>query len=63
MTALETGGEVSLLGKWLPSVNASNGQTVRSAKRIAKSLALSEESYRKALEAFLQELRVKYEEI
>ncbi len=58
MTALETGGEVSLLGKWLPSVNASNGQTVRNAKRIAKSLALSEESYRKALTALRKRIRI-----
>ena len=36
LTAIENGGEVSLLGKWLPSVNASNDNTVRLAKMIAK---------------------------
>ena len=41
--------EVSLLAKWLPSVNASNGETVRNAKRIARCLGMSDSEYRKAL--------------
>lgn len=48
-SALENGGEVSLLAKWLPSVNASNKQTVLYAKKIAKHFGLNEASYRKAL--------------
>ena len=49
LKALNTDGQVSLLGKWLPSVNASNAETVRYGKMIAKALGLSEAEYRKAL--------------
>ena len=56
--ALETNGEVSLLGKWLPSVNASNKQTVANAKKIVKSLRLTEASYRKALTALRARIRI-----
>ncbi len=41
--------EVSLLAKWLPSVNASNSETVRKAKRTARYLGMSDETYRKTL--------------
>ena len=52
MTALRTGeGDVSLLAKWLPSVNASNTETVRNAKAIARALGLRKEDYRKTLSA------------
>ena len=49
--ALEAGGSVSLLAKWLPSVNASNPETVRMAKRIARALGMSDAQYRKTLSA------------
>lgn len=50
--ALETGeGEVSLLAKWLPSVNASHPGTVRSAKRVARALGMNDAQYRKTLSA------------
>ncbi|MEG1061250.1 MAG: DUF2828 family protein [Oscillospiraceae bacterium] len=42
-------GDVSLLAKWLPSVNASNAQTILSAKRIARSLGMDDAAYRKTL--------------
>lgn len=42
-------GDVSLLAKWLPSVNASNGETVRKAKRVARYLGMSDAAYRKTL--------------
>jgi len=45
----EKGGEVSLLAKWLPSVNASCGKTVRKAKLLAKNLGFTDEKYRKTL--------------
>ena len=49
LTALETDDEVSLLAKWLPSVNASNQETIRSAKQIAHRLGMSDAEYRKTL--------------
>lgn len=49
MTALSKDEPVSLLGKWLPSVNAHNQETVRRGKLMAKSLGLTEAQYRKAL--------------
>ena len=56
--ALEEGGEVSLLAKWLPSVNASNRDTVLYAKKIAKHFGLSDASYRKALVALRAHIRI-----
>lgn len=38
--------EVSLLAKWLPSVNASNKNTVMMGKKIAKYLNMSDKEYR-----------------
>lgn len=49
--ALEAGDAVSLLAKWLPSVNASNENTVRQAKRIARALGMNDAQYRKTLTA------------
>jgi hypothetical protein len=47
--ALAKDEPVSLLGKWLPSINAHNADTVRYGKIVAKSLGLSEQEYRRAL--------------
>lgn len=49
--ALEAGKqeEISLLGKWLPSINASNKNTIRYAKKIADYLKLDNKAYRKLL--------------
>lgn len=58
LAALEEGGEVSLLGKWLPSVNASNGETVKSAKRIARAFGMNDAAYRKALVALRAKIRI-----
>lgn len=49
--AMGEGNPVSLLGKWLPSVNASCKETIRLAKKIAKAFGLSEATYRKQLTA------------
>lgn len=49
MGALSRDESVSLLGKWMPSVNAHNADTVRLGKMMAKSLGLSEAEYRKSL--------------
>lgn len=56
--ALENGGEVSLLAKWLPSVNASNRETVLCAKKIAKHFGMNDASYRKALVALRAHIRI-----
>ena len=49
---------VSLLGKWLPSVNASNEETVAKGKKIAKAFGLKEVEYRKALTALRARIRI-----
>ena len=49
--ALEAGESVSLLAKWLPSVNASNRTAVRQANRIARCLGMNAAQYRKTLSA------------
>lgn len=58
LAALDAEGEVSLLGKWLPSVNASNEQTVQAAKRIARSFGLTDRDYRKALVSLRERIRI-----
>lgn len=49
INALNNDGSVSLLGKWLPSVNAHNTDTVRYGRMIAGALGLREAEYRKIL--------------
>ncbi len=51
-------GNVSLLAKWLPSVNASNAQTVHNAKLIARYLGMTDEKYRKTLVKLRKKLRI-----
>ena len=58
MAALERDEDVSLLGKWLPSVNASDADTVRRAKMLAKAFGLREAEYRKALSALRSRIRI-----
>ena len=47
--AMAANAEVSLLAKWLPSVNASNAETVKNAKRIARALGMTDAEYRRRL--------------
>jgi len=49
IAAMEKQESVSLLAKWLPSVNASCAETKRKAKLIAQKLGLTEKEYRKTL--------------
>ena len=58
MEAMDMGDDVSLLAKWLPSVNASNAQTVVSAKRIARFLGMTDAAYRKTLVKLRQHIRI-----
>ena len=58
LAALKAKGEVSLLGKWLPSVNASNKATVFQAKQLAQAFGLSDRDYRKALVRLRARIRI-----
>ena len=58
LAALESGENVSLLAKWLPSVNASNMQTVHYAKKIAKAFGMNDAEYRKALAKLRGQIRI-----
>ncbi|MBQ3008262.1 MAG: DUF2828 family protein, partial [Oscillospiraceae bacterium] len=58
LASLEKGREVSLLGKWLPSVNASNAQTVRNAKKIARYLKMSDAEYRRMLTKLRSHIKI-----
>ncbi len=58
MDALDRGEPVSLLGKWLPSVNAHNEDTVRHAKLLAQAFGMTDARYRKALTRLRQSIRI-----
>ena len=58
LAALDNGGEVSLLAKWLPSVNASSEKAVYQAKRLAKEFGLTDRNYRKALARLRAHIRI-----
>ena len=49
LNALEAGEPVSLMAKWLPSVNASSKETREQAKTVAKALGMNDAQYRKTL--------------
>lgn len=58
LQALAEHQEISLLAKWLPSVNASNREAVQAAKRLASLLGMKEREYRKKLSALREALRL-----
>ena len=58
LNALDIGDDVSLLAKWLPSVNASSARTVAYAKRIARFLGMTDSAYRKTLVKLRQRIRI-----
>ena len=58
MEAMKNKAPVSLMAKWLPSVNASSAETVRAAKRIAKAMDMSEASYRKMLSSLRAYIKI-----
>lgn len=49
---------VSLLAKWLPSVNASNAETVRMGKKIARALGMTDAEYRRTLVKLRARIRI-----
>lgn len=56
--ALKTDGDVSLLAKWLPSVNTSNKNAVLAGKKLAKLLGMTEAVYRKTLSALRKQIKI-----
>ena len=58
MEALKAGESVSLLAKWLPSVNASNADAVAMAKKIARSMKMTDRDYRKAVVELRAKIRI-----
>lgn len=58
MEAMEAKKEVSLLAKWLPSINASNEETVKLAKRVARAFGLDDATYRKRVSALRAYIRI-----
>ncbi|MBO4919491.1 MAG: DUF2828 family protein [Erysipelotrichaceae bacterium] len=52
------GKPISLLTKWLPSVNTSNKETVRKGRYLAKAFGMSEKEYRKTLSLLRDYLNV-----
>lgn len=51
MSAMAAGEKVSLLAKWLPSVNTSSKETRNMGRRLAALLGMSEPEYRRILSA------------
>ena len=58
LAAMDMGDDISLLAKWLPSVNASNAQAIASAKRIARFLGMTDATYRKTLVKLRERIRI-----
>ena len=55
---LEAGENISLLAKWLPSVNTSNAGAVKDGKRIARALGMTDAEYRKTLVKLRAKIRI-----
>ena len=57
--ALTEGKEsVSLLAKWLPSINTSSREKVREARRLAKAFHMEEKEYRKTLASLRKKINI-----
>ena len=54
----EIGNSVSLLGKWLPSINASSKDSKRVGRKIAEAMGWSERQYRKTLTALRTRIKI-----
>lgn len=51
-------GQISLLAKWLPSINASSKDSKRQGRKIAAFLGYSEKQYRKTLSALRSKIKI-----
>ncbi len=58
MESMQAQDSVSLMAKWLPSVNASSKETVRTARKIAKAMGMSDASYRKMLSSLRAYIKI-----
>lgn len=58
LEALEKDEPVSLLAKWLPSVNASNAKTREQAKVVSAYIGMNAAQYRKMLSALREKIRI-----
>jgi hypothetical protein len=52
------GKEVTILGKWLPSINTSNSEAVSNAKKIARYLNMNGAEYRKTLSSLRAYIKI-----
>ncbi len=57
-SAMTEGREVSLLGKWLPSINTSRVESVSLAKQLMKALGMKAVEYRKLCSALRKEIKI-----
>lgn len=58
LASLGDGKSVSLLAKWLPSVNATSDETKKLGKRVARALGMTDAGYRKTLSALRAKIRI-----
>lgn len=58
LKAMAERGKVSLLAKWLPSVNASNKETIAFAKKVANYFGMDYALYRKSLSVLRKYIRI-----
>ena len=56
--AMENGGQVSLLGKWLPSINTSSKKSIAKAKIVMNGLGMKAVEYRKLCSALRKEIKI-----
>ena len=58
MKSMQAQDSVSLMAKWLPSVNTSSKEAVRLAKKIAKGMHMSDASYRRMLSSLRAYIKI-----
>ena len=58
MEFMQAQESVSLMAKWLPSVNASNKEAIRLAKKIARGMDMSDSQYRKMLSSLRSYIKI-----